>query len=211
MSSPFHSNGKTKTAIKKYAGTHTTELRVRKKKSAAKDWHISGRASSPGKRLREWTEWTNNTWQIYNILSALVITRWLWVIDVVWSGKKKTTKVERCSNSGQIGNMPIEAAAAYPVLVSLFNKGYVKVQPTQAVRQSGKLIYFFQEDKYENLDYSGKQNPTRYNCFGQIHMKVHHKLEKAKSFFRCAAARQMTNQSIWGRIKEQISKIWGNF
>lgn len=32
MSSPFHSSIKIKTAIKKYAATHTTELRVKKKK-----------------------------------------------------------------------------------------------------------------------------------------------------------------------------------
>lgn len=91
--------------------------------------------------------------------------------------------------------MPIEAAAAaYPVLVPIFNKGYVKVQPTQTVRQSGKLIYFFQENKYENLDYLGEQNPTRYDYSGQVHKKVNYKLGKAKSCFNCAATRQMTHQ-----------------
>lgn len=112
----------------------------------------------------------------------------------MWTGKKKTTEVERCSNSGQIGNMPTEAAIAYTVLVPMFNKGYVKVQPTQqqAERQSGKLIYFSQEYKYKNLDYLGEQNPTRDDCSGQVHKKVNHKAGKAKSFFSYAATRQMS-------------------
>lgn len=56
---------------------------------------------------------------------------------MMWSGIKTTNEVERCSNSGQIGNILIETAVAYPVLVSPFNKVYIKVQVTQqqAVRQ----------------------------------------------------------------------------
>lgn len=57
MSSPFHSSRKIKTAIKKYTGTHTTELRVKKKKEVLLKPDTSpDMASPPGKRLREGTE-----------------------------------------------------------------------------------------------------------------------------------------------------------
>lgn len=74
---------KLKQKSQKYAATCATEQRVKQnRENASKACHISGHLSPPGKRCREWT---NNTWQMYNSVSVLVITRWLWVTDVMWS------------------------------------------------------------------------------------------------------------------------------
>lgn len=120
MSSPFHPNGKIKMAVAETCSSiyHTTKGKT-KKVNATKAWHVSGQASPPGKRLRGWK---NNTWQMYNTLSVLVITRWLWVTDVMWSWekkkKKKTTELATCSRAGisrkERGKAPIETTVGLP-------------------------------------------------------------------------------------------------
>lgn len=50
-----------------------------KTESSTEAWHISEHASPPAK---------TNTWHIYNTQCVLVITRWLWVMDVIIKKKK---------------------------------------------------------------------------------------------------------------------------